>query len=348
MTLRSAESVEEALAMLDRLKALHQTSWRRRGQPGCFAAPWFESFHRDLIRARFSSGEIQLLAAAAGDRPIGYLYNFAHGDRVYAYQSGFDYVADGRLKPGLVTHALAIEQATRAGFATYDFMAGENRLKASFASHWTEMVWLAVQGPSAISWLDRRLADLKNRMSRRSAGRVGPRASLTPARCRRGTSDRSREVLTRAERSQSDQLGALTKRESPNLCAGCTSCPSAMPRPPMRPRAQSRAGLGRLLSRLGQRRIGREAGLLPVLVDLIALFDDALTDLACPHDHVVAQDHRPRDLLRTTVPLAGISPSACARLCTIPVGTVSNSRRLSSIRVSLTACNAPSSARPII
>ncbi len=162
MTLRSAESADEALAMLDRLKELHQTSWRRRGQPGCFAKPAFESFHRDLIRARFASGEIQLLAAAAGARPIGYLYNFAHGDRVYAYQSGFDYVADGRLKPGLVTHALAIEQATRAGFAAYDFMAGENRLKASFASDWSEMVWLGVQGSSAVSWLDRRLAAMKS------------------------------------------------------------------------------------------------------------------------------------------------------------------------------------------
>jgi hypothetical protein len=30
VALRSAESVEEALAMLDRLKALHQTSWQRR------------------------------------------------------------------------------------------------------------------------------------------------------------------------------------------------------------------------------------------------------------------------------------------------------------------------------
>jgi CelD/BcsL family acetyltransferase involved in cellulose biosynthesis len=164
VALRSAESVNEALAMLDRLKALHQTSWRRRGQPGCFATPWFESFHRDLIRARFSSGEIQLLAAVAGDRPIGYLYNFAYGDRVYAYQSGFDYEPDGRLKPGLVTHGLAIEQAARAGFAAYDFMAGENRLKVSLASDWTEMVWLAVQAPSAVSWLDRRLVDLKQRM----------------------------------------------------------------------------------------------------------------------------------------------------------------------------------------
>ena len=147
--------------MLDRLKALHQTSWRRRGQPGCFAAPRFESFHRDLIRARFSSGEIQLLAATAGERPIGYLYNFAHGDRVYAYQSGFDYVADGRLKPGLVAHALAIEHATRASFATYDFMAGENGLKASFASHWTEMVWLSVEGRSRGLWLQSQGSRLK-------------------------------------------------------------------------------------------------------------------------------------------------------------------------------------------
>ena len=164
VTLRSARSVDEALAMLDLLTALHQTSWQRRGQPGCFAAPTFESFHRDLIRARFASGEIQLLVAAAGDQPIGCLYNFVHGDRIYAYQSGFDYMADGRLKPGLLTHALAIEQATRAGFAVYDFMAGENRLKASLASHWTEMLWLKVQGLSAVAWLDRQLLDLKNRM----------------------------------------------------------------------------------------------------------------------------------------------------------------------------------------
>ena len=37
----------------------------------------------------------------------------------------------------------------REGYTTYDFMAGENRLKASFASHWRDMVWLSVQRPSA-------------------------------------------------------------------------------------------------------------------------------------------------------------------------------------------------------
>jgi CelD/BcsL family acetyltransferase involved in cellulose biosynthesis len=178
LSLHSAQTADEALTMLDQLKELHQRSWRRRGRPGCFAAPIFESFHRDLIRDRFRHGEIQLLRASAGNRPIGYLYNFAHGDRVYAYQSGFDYSADGRLKPGLVSHALAIEQAMREGFAIYDFMAGENRLKASFASHWSDMMWLSVQRPSALSWLERQLAAVKNRVAAAgvlaSAGRSRP------------------------------------------------------------------------------------------------------------------------------------------------------------------------------
>jgi CelD/BcsL family acetyltransferase involved in cellulose biosynthesis len=180
LRLRAAQRAEEALTMLDRLKALHQRSWQRRGEPGCFATPLFETFHRDLIRARFDSGEIQVLCAAAGDRPIGYLYNFAHGDRVYAYQSGFDYGSDGRLKPGLVTHALAIERAMRDGFATYDFMAGENRLKAGFASYWSDMLWLSVQRRSAAAWLERRLAGLHARVSAGSPRRRSPRAAPLP------------------------------------------------------------------------------------------------------------------------------------------------------------------------
>lgn len=162
VTLRAARSVDEALAMLEQLKALHQRSWHRRGQPGCFAVPFFETFHRDLISDRFRHGEIQLLRAAAGAQAIGYLYNFAYGDRIYAYQSGFDCAADSRLKPGLLTHALAIERAVREGYATYDFMAGENRLKASLASHWRDTVWLSVQRPSAAFWPERQFAAAKN------------------------------------------------------------------------------------------------------------------------------------------------------------------------------------------
>jgi CelD/BcsL family acetyltransferase involved in cellulose biosynthesis len=157
LRLRTAQDAGEALSMLDRLKELHQRTWRRRGHPGCFANPTFEAFHRDLIRDRFASGAIRLLCASAGDRPFGYLYSFAHGGRIYAYQSGFDYDDDGRLKPGLVSHALAIEQALAEGFAIYDFMAGANRLKTSFASHSDHMLWIAIRRPSLRTRVARRL-----------------------------------------------------------------------------------------------------------------------------------------------------------------------------------------------
>ena len=105
-------------------------------------------------------------------------------------------MADGRLKPGLVTHALAIEQATRAGFAVYDFMAGENRLKASFASHWTRdglargagfVRGLLVGSPAC--GLEE--ADASRR-SASDAPVLGPGSN--PLRCRRGTSYRPATV----------------------------------------------------------------------------------------------------------------------------------------------------------
>ena len=176
LRLRAAQSVDEALAMLDRLKVWHQRTWQRRGLPGCFASSAFEAFHRDLIQRRFCHGEISMLCASAGDRPFAYLYNFVKGDRIYAYQSGFDYAADGRLKPGLVAHALAIEQALHAGLWVYDFMAGENRLKASFASDWDDMVWLALQRRSPRAWLERRVAGLKA-LGRRNAASFGAAGS---------------------------------------------------------------------------------------------------------------------------------------------------------------------------
>jgi CelD/BcsL family acetyltransferase involved in cellulose biosynthesis len=176
LRLHAAQSADEALAMLDRLKVWHQRTWQRRGRPGCFASPVFEAFHRDLIRTRYRHGEILLLCARAGDRPFGYLYNFARAGRIYAYQSGFDYTDDGRLKPGLVSHALAIEQALRDNVAFYDFLAGENRLKASFASDRDDMVWLALQRRSGRAWLERRVAGLKA-LGRRGTASFGAIAS---------------------------------------------------------------------------------------------------------------------------------------------------------------------------
>jgi CelD/BcsL family acetyltransferase involved in cellulose biosynthesis len=146
LQLAEAGSLEEALSFFEAMKALHCASWERRGKPHAFSGEFFEPFHRLLIERSFSEGGTQLLRASAGERIIGYLYNFRLGSLIYAYQSGFA-DADRRKRPGVVTHALAIRHAFRSGARIYDFMAGHNQLKASFATRCEPMLWQVVQQP---------------------------------------------------------------------------------------------------------------------------------------------------------------------------------------------------------
>ena len=73
------------------------------------------------------------------------LYNFRLGDRVYAYQSGFD-DADRRERPG--SPPIPGDPArVPIGPGVYDFMAGRNRLKESFSTRCEPMLWQTVQQP---------------------------------------------------------------------------------------------------------------------------------------------------------------------------------------------------------
>ena len=133
--LTAAGSVAEARDYLAGLAQLHQATWKARGKPGSFASAFFVAFHDKLIETRFGSGEIELLRVCAGAEEVGYLYNFRFRDRIYAYQSGFAYEEDPRLKPGLICHALAIERAAAdPTVRIYDFLAGDSRFKRSFAN----------------------------------------------------------------------------------------------------------------------------------------------------------------------------------------------------------------------
>lgn len=164
LRLREAASLDEAQSLFTAMKTLHCASWERRGKAHAFTREFFEPFHRLLIERSFAAGVIQLLEARAGDRPIGYLYNFCLNNRVYSYQSGFD-DGDPRERPGAVTHALAIRHAFRQGMRVYDFMAGHNRLKASFATHVEPMLWQVVQQPRLAFRLEHFARRLKTRLT---------------------------------------------------------------------------------------------------------------------------------------------------------------------------------------
>ena len=144
--LRSAETLETALEWLEDLMRLHELRWRASGKPGAFATPWLRRFHRELVSRGHPRGEVEVLRLAAAGEIHGYLYNFRHGGRTIAYQSGMAATPSGSHgKPGLTAHALAIQLAIDRGDAAYDFLAGAHRYKSSLANavdalHWAEYV----------------------------------------------------------------------------------------------------------------------------------------------------------------------------------------------------------------
>jgi CelD/BcsL family acetyltransferase involved in cellulose biosynthesis len=148
LTAVRASSVSEALTFFEEFKELHQRYWNGRGEPGGFSFPFFEAFQRRLIRTCMSRGTIELVKVSAGAFVVGYVYNLVYRGHVSAYQTGFQYEADSRLKPGLVSHTLCINRHLADGNMVYDFLAGEHRYKANLGEPGPDMIYLLAERPT--------------------------------------------------------------------------------------------------------------------------------------------------------------------------------------------------------
>jgi len=154
LSIEVARDTQTALEFFAKMKALHISSWNRRGRAHAFKNPFFETFHRSLIRSSAGSGTVSLMRISAGDRPIGYLYNLVRNGTVSSYQSGFDDV-ERRLRPGYVCHAMAIAHYAAAGKSYYDFLAGANALKQSYGPERYELCWSRIHQIGVASQIDR-------------------------------------------------------------------------------------------------------------------------------------------------------------------------------------------------
>jgi CelD/BcsL family acetyltransferase involved in cellulose biosynthesis len=142
-----AANVEDALEFFDAMKDLNKAYWASRGQVASFDYPFFERFHRRLVRACVPRGTVEMFRVTAGDRPIGYLYNFLYKGWTYAYQSGFLYEDDPKLKPGLVCHHLCIDRHLQGRAHTYDFLVGYNRYKSNLGKPSLDLLHIVFQRP---------------------------------------------------------------------------------------------------------------------------------------------------------------------------------------------------------
>jgi CelD/BcsL family acetyltransferase involved in cellulose biosynthesis len=138
----SAAGPAELGPWLEEAITLNEATWRRRGQPGAFATEYLRRFHRSLMEHALARGELDLLRVASAGRIVGMLYNFRFRGVVYAYQSALrDDGGHPHAKPGLVCHTLAIRRAVEFSDTTYDFLAGDQRYKRSFARDERTLCW---------------------------------------------------------------------------------------------------------------------------------------------------------------------------------------------------------------
>lgn len=166
VTVTPARTKEDFARHLEGMIALHQKYWTARGGKGAFGYPFLHDFHREILLNNGPKGDVELLRISAGDFDIGYLYNFTWRGKVGAYLSGFAYENDSKLKPGLVSHYLAIEHHLKGDAHIYDLLAGDMQYKRSLSMESPPMYWADLQRPRLKLRLEDRLREMKDRFVR--------------------------------------------------------------------------------------------------------------------------------------------------------------------------------------
>jgi CelD/BcsL family acetyltransferase involved in cellulose biosynthesis len=140
-----AHTPSHAHAILNELIALHQERWTSAGQTGAFASERFTAFHRELISRLLPKQAVVLFRARASSGTIGGLYGFVERGRLLFYQSGFRAFDDNKLRPGLVVHALCMQECLERGLCGYEFLAGDRRYKRELSTSQNQVIWAAAR-----------------------------------------------------------------------------------------------------------------------------------------------------------------------------------------------------------
>jgi CelD/BcsL family acetyltransferase involved in cellulose biosynthesis len=128
---RMAETRAEAIQGMDILIDLHQRRRQALGDPGCFHSSRFTAFHREVVETLSGPGSLRLSWIEYAGQPIAAEYHFSRGGVVFAYQSGVD-PDQLDLEPGRLIAVATIKQALDEGFASFDFLRGDEPYKR----HW--------------------------------------------------------------------------------------------------------------------------------------------------------------------------------------------------------------------
>ena len=119
------ENQYQAIEWLHKAGRFHQSRWGNSG----FKNPEFVRFHETLISGSFDEQRVQIIKVSAGAETLAIIYYFVSDLIAYFYLQGVRREIDNRLKPGLLSHAMAIQFFSDQGFKEYNFMGGDSQYK---------------------------------------------------------------------------------------------------------------------------------------------------------------------------------------------------------------------------
>lgn len=141
LTIEAAATADIATDIFHDLVTLHQQHWQALGQPGAFAATRSLRFHHRLIPGLLERDALMLIRVRNAEQTIGCIYGFRDRNRMLMYQSGLMQFEDDKLKPGLVSHALAMQWCLDRGIDAYDFLIGDSRYKQELSNSAQPLVY---------------------------------------------------------------------------------------------------------------------------------------------------------------------------------------------------------------
>lgn len=128
--LREPPDIAHAFEALVRF--LH-ARWRDPIESSVLDRPRARRFHERVLPRLAAENRLRMLRVSADGRTVAVFYGLATANWWGYYLAGYDREWAGRIRLGQITLAAAIDEATRAGAAEFDFLKGAERVKYFWA-----------------------------------------------------------------------------------------------------------------------------------------------------------------------------------------------------------------------
>lgn len=149
-TWQLAQTDDEVARGYEILIDLHQRRRNSLEEDGCFASSTFTEFHREMLHRLAAEGRARIHWIEMDGAPIAVEYDLIGAETVYVYQTGIDPEAMDN-SPGWLSAIASIRSALDGGFASFDFLRGDEPYKATLRGEPVAMqtVQITARNPGA-------------------------------------------------------------------------------------------------------------------------------------------------------------------------------------------------------